>query len=54
MGESGGKSEPSKAAPQMACTEGVGFLQEFGGCCLEVATWRDAQGSLQISKDRRT
>lgn len=38
----------------MACTEGVGFLQELGGCCLEVATWRDAQGALQISKDHRT
>lgn len=41
MGESGGKDEPPKAEPQMACTEGVGFYRSW-----EDAVWRRPCGEM--------
>lgn len=43
----------SQAESQIAHTEDVGLEQEFGGCWLEVVTWRAAQGTRGCASSRR-
>lgn len=38
----------------MAHTEGVGLQQEFGRGCLEVVTWRAAQGPQGYTSSQRS